>query len=172
MVGRGIALLFHDRDTSRRWVVSSTPRPHFTPEKDPVPTLQEAAWAPGSVWTGGKTHPHLDSIPECPARSQSLYRLSYPAHIRALIAIEYRPSGSIDCTSCMDEMIFVCSDLGDNTVLRLGRSFISHWKDWKGNCLARNICCHGQWKLKTSFNQSPKTLGILVMCSALAVMQN
>jgi len=78
-VGRGIALLFHDRCT-RRWVVSSTPRPHFTPGKDPVPILQEAGWAPGPVWTGGKSRPHRDSIPERPARSQSLYRLSYPAH--------------------------------------------------------------------------------------------
>jgi len=32
-VARGIALLFHDRGTRREWVVSSTPRPHFTPEK-------------------------------------------------------------------------------------------------------------------------------------------
>jgi len=32
-VGRGIALLFHDCDTRRGWVVSSTPRPHFTPGK-------------------------------------------------------------------------------------------------------------------------------------------
>jgi len=61
-------------------VVSSTPRPHFTPGKDPVPILQEAGWAPGPVWTGGKSHPHRDSIPDPPARSQSLYRLSYPAH--------------------------------------------------------------------------------------------
>jgi len=38
-VGRGIALFFHDRGTSRWWVVSSTPRPHFTPGKDPVPIL-------------------------------------------------------------------------------------------------------------------------------------
>jgi len=30
-MGRGIALLFHDRGTRRGWVVSSTPRPHFTP---------------------------------------------------------------------------------------------------------------------------------------------
>jgi len=30
-VGRGIALLFHDRGTRMGWVVSSTPRPHFTP---------------------------------------------------------------------------------------------------------------------------------------------
>jgi len=36
-VGRGIALLFHDRSTRRRWVVSSTPRPLFVPRKDPVP---------------------------------------------------------------------------------------------------------------------------------------
>ena len=30
-VGRGIALLFHDRGTRSGWVVSSTPRPHFNP---------------------------------------------------------------------------------------------------------------------------------------------
>ena len=29
------------------WVVSSTPRPHFTPGRDPVPIVQEAGWAPG-----------------------------------------------------------------------------------------------------------------------------
>ena len=61
-------------------MVSSTPRPHFTPGKDPVPILQEAGWAPGLVWTGGKSRPYRDSIPDRPARSQSLYRLSYPAH--------------------------------------------------------------------------------------------
>ena len=79
-VGRVIALLFHDRGTRRGWVVSSTPWPHFTPGKDQVPILQEAGWAPGPVWTGGKSRPHRDSIPDRPARSQSLYRLSYPAH--------------------------------------------------------------------------------------------
>ena len=61
-------------------MVSSTPRPHFTPGKDTVPILQEAGWVPGPVWTGGKSRPHRDSIPDRPARSQSLYRLSYPAH--------------------------------------------------------------------------------------------
>ena len=81
-VGRGIALLFHDRGTRRGWVISGTPRPHFTPGKDPVPILHEVGWAPGPVWTGGKSRPHRDSIPGRPARSQSLYRLSYPAHIR------------------------------------------------------------------------------------------
>jgi len=46
-------------------VVNSTPRPHFTPGKEPVPILQ----APGPVWTGGKSRPHRDSIPDRPARS-------------------------------------------------------------------------------------------------------
>ena len=49
-VGSGIVLLFHDRGTRRGWVVSNTPRPHFTPGKNPVPILQEAGWAPG--WSG------------------------------------------------------------------------------------------------------------------------
>ena len=65
--------------TRRRWAVSSTPRPHFTPGKDPVTILQEAGWASGPVWTGGESLPHRDSILDSPARSQSLYRLSYPA---------------------------------------------------------------------------------------------
>jgi hypothetical protein len=80
-VGRGIVVLFHDRGTRRGWVVSSTPWLHFISRKDPVPILQEAGWAPGSVWTGGKSRFHRDSIPDRPARSQSLYRLSYPAQM-------------------------------------------------------------------------------------------
>jgi len=67
-VGRGIALLFHDHGTRRGWVVSSTPRHHFTPGKDPEPILHAAGWAPGPVWMGGKSRPHWDSIPDRPAR--------------------------------------------------------------------------------------------------------
>jgi hypothetical protein len=78
--GRGTALLFHDHGTRRGWVVSSTPLPHFTPGKDPVHIVHEAGWAPGPVWTGGKSCPHRDSIPDHPARSQSLYWLCYPVH--------------------------------------------------------------------------------------------
>ena len=84
-LGRGIALLFHDHGTRRGSLVSSTPRPHFTPGKEPVPILQEAGWAPGPVWTGGKSRPHRDSISYRPARSQSLYRMSYPAHKRSCL---------------------------------------------------------------------------------------
>ena len=84
-VGRGIPLLFHDRGTRRGWVVSSTPRPHYTPGKDLLPILQEAGWSPGPVWTGGKSRPNRDLIPDRPARSQSLYRLSYRVHLTFLI---------------------------------------------------------------------------------------
>jgi hypothetical protein len=48
---RGIALLFHGHGTRRGWRVSVTPRPLFTPGKDPVPIVQEAGWDPGPVWT-------------------------------------------------------------------------------------------------------------------------
>jgi hypothetical protein len=81
-VGRGIALLFHDRGVRRGWVVSSTPRPHFIPRKDPVPSVQEAGWAPGPVWTGVENlAPTGIRYPDRPACFQSLYRLSYPAHL-------------------------------------------------------------------------------------------
>jgi len=86
-VGRGIALLFHDRGTRRRGVVSSTPRPYFTPEKNPVPILQEAGWATGPVWMGGISRPHRDSIPDRPARIQSLYQLSYPAYMYVFMCV-------------------------------------------------------------------------------------
>ena len=80
---RGITLLFHDHGTRRGWGVSVTPRPLFTPEKDPVPIVQEAGWAPGPVWTGAENlAPTRIQSPDRPARSQSLYRLSYRAHIR------------------------------------------------------------------------------------------
>ena len=84
-VSKGLAPLFHGRGTRRGWVASSTPRPHFTPGKDPVPILQETGWAPGPVWKAEKSRPHRDSIPDRPARSQSLYRLSYPAHTRVIV---------------------------------------------------------------------------------------
>jgi hypothetical protein len=77
-VGRGIALLLHDRGTRRGRAVRSTPQPNSTPPgKDPVPIVQKAGWAPGQVWTGGKSRPHWDSNPDHPARSQLLYQLSY-----------------------------------------------------------------------------------------------
>jgi hypothetical protein len=52
----------------------------FTPGKDPVPVVQEAGWAPGPVWMCAENlTPTGIRSPDRPARSQSLYRLSYPA---------------------------------------------------------------------------------------------
>jgi hypothetical protein len=74
--------LFLDLGTRRGWGVSVTPRPYFTPDKDPVPIVQEAVWTPGPVWIGAENLA-ITGIrsPDRPARSQSLYRLSYRAHI-------------------------------------------------------------------------------------------
>ena len=48
-------------------MVSVTPRPLFTPGKDPVPIVQEAEWAPEPVWTGAENLA-LTGIrsPDCP----------------------------------------------------------------------------------------------------------
>jgi len=68
----GIALLFLDHGTRRGWGVIVTPRPLFTPGKDPVPIVQ------GQV---RKISPPTGiRSPDRPARSQSLYRLRYPVH--------------------------------------------------------------------------------------------
>ena len=62
--------------------MSFTPRPLFTPGKDPVPIVQEAGWATGPVWTGAENlAPTETRSPDRQTRSQSLYRLSYPAQV-------------------------------------------------------------------------------------------
>jgi hypothetical protein len=85
-VGRGIALLFHDRGTRRRWEVSSTPRPHFTPRKTQYPFYRRLG---GPQGRSGRAEnlAHRDSIRDRPARSQSLYRMSYPAHTDVYISV-------------------------------------------------------------------------------------
>ena len=81
-VSRGIALLFvGPRYTRWRWEGQPHAPAASTPGKDPVPIVQEVGWATRPVWTGRNSRPHRDSIPDSPARSQSLYRLSYRAHV-------------------------------------------------------------------------------------------
>jgi hypothetical protein len=75
---RGIVLPFLGHGT-RRWGVSVTPRPLFTPGKDPVLIVLEAGWDPRLVWTGALAPTGIRSS-DRPAGSQSPYRLSYPAH--------------------------------------------------------------------------------------------
>jgi len=78
---RGIALLFHYHGTRKGWGVSVTPRPLFTPGKYPVPIAQEIGLSPRPVWTGAENlAPTGIRWPDRPGSSQSLCRLSYPAH--------------------------------------------------------------------------------------------
>jgi len=71
-------------------VVSSTPRLHFTTGKDPVPILQEAVWAPGPVWTGEKSRPHRDSIPDRPAHSSVAIPTELPGpHVQERNIIQF-----------------------------------------------------------------------------------
>jgi len=59
-------------------VVNATPRPQFNPGEDPMPIVYEAGWATGPVWKGAENlAPTRIRSPDRPARSESLYRLSY-----------------------------------------------------------------------------------------------
>jgi hypothetical protein len=91
---RGIALLFHDHGTRRRWGVSVTPRPLFTSGKDPASIVKKAGWAPGPVWTGAENlDPTGIRSPDRPARSQSLYRTKLPGAIYNGTILYYTPFG-------------------------------------------------------------------------------
>jgi hypothetical protein len=82
---RGIAVLV--LDLGARWGGWSASCPgRFTPGKDSIPIVQKAGWAPGQVWTCAKYFaPTGIRSPDCPARRQSLYRLSYLAHTFSVI---------------------------------------------------------------------------------------
>jgi len=58
----------------------STPRlERFTSWNDLVPTVQAAAWTPWPVLTGAENFTSIGiQSPDGPARSESLYGLSYP----------------------------------------------------------------------------------------------
>jgi hypothetical protein len=89
--GRGIALPFHDHGTRRGEGSASRPGRFLPPEKEPIPLVQEAGWAPGSVWTDAESPvPTGMRSPDRPASSQSQYRLRYPAHKIRITSTLYR----------------------------------------------------------------------------------
>jgi len=56
----------------------------------PVPIVQEAGWAPEPFWTGAENlAPTGIRSPNLPARSQSLYRQRFPAHIEICLQIPF-----------------------------------------------------------------------------------
>jgi hypothetical protein len=66
----------------------SAARPDRTlpPGKDLVPLLQEAGRATGPVWTGGKSRPHRDSIPDRPA----LTAVAIPTELPGPFLVKYK----------------------------------------------------------------------------------
>ena len=159
-MGRGIALLFHDHGTRSGWVVSSTPWPHFTPGKDWVPILQEAGWAPGPVWTGGKSRSHWDLISNCPAHSQSLYWLSYLAHLPRIPCVKLFISDfSFTLHNIIQQTCLVCTSVCSQK-----------------NCYANMHCSVGLSLIGgysfagTCSNKRPP-ICLLVSCSSYQVMR-
>ena len=85
--GGAVVQLYCLCNLGARWGEWSATRPGlFTTRKDPVFIAQEAGWAPRPVWTGAENlAPTGIRSPDRPVRSQSLYRLSYPAHHKITI---------------------------------------------------------------------------------------
>ena len=84
-----------------------------TPGQDPVPILQEVGWAPGPVWTGEKSRPHRDLIPDHPASCQSLNRLSStpPLQFTLIFRKSHRQPQRTLQLMCEDRVLFVWLDL-------------------------------------------------------------
>jgi len=75
-VGRGIALLLHDRGTRRgEWSAARSGRT-LPQGKSRYPFYRRLGGPQSRSGQVRKSRPHVDSIPGCPAHSQSLYRLS------------------------------------------------------------------------------------------------
>jgi hypothetical protein len=56
---------------------------------------------------GGKSYSHRDSIPDRPARSQSLYRLNYPTHFTPLTPNDHYIGRTAPLTSKVAFYIFI-----------------------------------------------------------------
>ena len=85
------------------------------PREIPVLIVQEAGWAPGMVWTGAENlAPNGIRSPDRPARSQSLYRLRYPAHDTV---VSLRNLESCSDTTVSLRNLEACSDTTVNHVI-------------------------------------------------------
>jgi hypothetical protein len=80
---RGIAPFFLISVLGGGLVVSATPWPIYPQERDLAPTVSEAGWAPGLVWTGTENlAPTGIQFLDHPPRSELLHRLHYPTHMK------------------------------------------------------------------------------------------
>ena len=91
-MSRGITLPFHDLGTEMGVGGQHHAPGRFTPGKDPVPIVQEAGLAPGTVWNGAENlAPTGIRSPDRPDRSESLYRLSYRNPWKADLESKIKP---------------------------------------------------------------------------------
>ena len=87
------------------------------------------SWASRPVWTGRKPRPHRDSIPNPPARSQSLYRLSYPAHKFIINVGKITNKRNVmlqKAVICYNKPVFVCLFVFGATAPKLGQGLLIH----------------------------------------------
>ena len=119
----GIALFFLDHGIRNGRGVSVTPRPIFTPGKDPVTIVQEAGWAPGPVCTGA------ENLAPTGIRSRTVYP----------VASRYtEPLLSPHITEILRDFTKSLSQTGDrgSTVVKVlcykseGRWFDPSWCQW------------------------------------------
>jgi len=78
-VGRGIALLFHDRGNRRSDCSAARPGRSLPPWKTRYPFYRRLGGPQGRSGRAENLVPTRIRSPDRPAHSQSLYRLSYPA---------------------------------------------------------------------------------------------
>ena len=105
--------------------------PLYSRERDPVPIVQQALWAPGPVWTGAENFA-LTGIPspDRPVRSESLYRLRYPGpHPLPVVlndSAQWKPTlmnnGSVWCIKLLYSAGTTCTGNGIHNVTAEHRS--------------------------------------------------
>jgi len=77
-MGSRVVVLLFNLGTSWGWVDSTTPRPLYPRERDPIPVVQKVEWAPVQVWTAAENLATTDTrSPDCPACSV----VAIPAHV-------------------------------------------------------------------------------------------
>jgi hypothetical protein len=103
---RPIALLVLNLGASKGWPVNAMPG-CCSPEKDPVPTLQEVGVPRGWLWRGTQNLAFSGvRIPNRPANSESLYRP--PLCIVYCINISCRPARKLCLSLKIDRKLRFC----------------------------------------------------------------
>jgi hypothetical protein len=132
------------------------PRPLSTPGKDPVPTVQEARWVPGPVWTAAKNLAAIEiRSPDRPTRSQSLHRLSYPAHAFQIKCLKMSHGRLL-----AHAFVFIFSQFSPTFALSLM---------WSGAMIGHLVTQHCSSRLQTETNFTPAEIAPMVCWSGYRV---